>query len=125
LLLDTSTFVNDVHVVGENSVTRVLRDDTKGDNDSKTPHVTPGLEEVNVASRLGSAVGLDCLLDLAVLELNCGVVLVTTGMVLGQDTESLLRSVLVDKETRRLRNPPDTAKLDDGRDGLDEGDGSP
>ena len=100
MLLDTSTFVNDIHVVGEDSVTRVLRDDTKGDDDSKTPHVTPGLEEVNVTSGLGSVVGLDCLLDLAVLELNCGVVLVTAGMVLGQNTEGLLGSVLVDKETR-------------------------
>lgn len=46
-------------------------------------------------------------------------------MMFGQNGESLLGSVLVDEESRRLRDPPDTAKLDDGRDSLDESDGSP
>lgn len=57
LFLDTSTFVDDVHVVGENSVARVLRDDTKRNNNGEAPSVTSGLEEIDVASRLGRAVG--------------------------------------------------------------------
>jgi hypothetical protein len=46
-------------------------------------------------------------------------------MVLGKDCKSLLGLVLVDEESRRLRDPPDAAELDDGWNGLDEGDGSP
>jgi hypothetical protein len=124
-LLDTSTFVDDIHVVGENSVTGVLRNDTKGNDDGETPPVTSGLQKVDVASRLGRAIGRDGLLDLTVLELNRGIVLITTSMMLSQNGESLLGSVLVDEKSRRLRNPPDTAKLDNGRDGLNESDGSP
>lgn len=90
LLLDSSTLVNDIHVVGEESVTRVLRNDTEGDDDSKAPPVTACLEEIDVSGRCDRFVGLDSLLDFTVLELNCGVVHVTTSMVLGKNLESLL-----------------------------------
>lgn len=46
-------------------------------------------------------------------------------MVLGNHVEGFLRLVLVDEESGRFGNPPDADELDDGRDGLDEGDGAP
>lgn len=126
LLGDTRTLVDDVHVVGEEGVTRVLRDDTEGDDDGQTPQVALGPEEVEVrGGAVAVAVGLDGLLDLAVLELDEGVVLVAATVVLGQHGKSLLRLVLVDEETRGLGDPPDTDELHHGGDGLDEGDGPP
>lgn len=109
-MLDTSTLVDNIHIVGEQSVARVLRNDTEGNDDAESPQVAPGLDKVGVAGSLGGgAVGLNGLLDLAVLELYSRVVLVTTGMVLGEDCKSLLGLVLVDEESRRLRDPPDAA----------------
>lgn len=126
LLGDTGTLVDDVHVVGEESVTGVLRDDTERNDDGQTPEVTLGLDEIDVRGRaVVVAVGLDSLLDLAVLELNERVVLVTATVVLGENSKGLLRLVLVDKETWRLGDPPDTDKLHHGGNGLDEGNGPP
>ena len=44
---------------------------------------------------------------------------------LNEDFESLLGFVLGNEETRRLGEPPDAAKLEDGRNDLNECDGSP
>lgn len=126
LVLDTGTLVDDINVVGKQGVARVLRDDTQGDDDGESPAVATGSEKVHVrGGSLGRAVGLDGLLDLTVLELDSGVVNVAAGVVLGEDLEGLLRLVLMDEISRRLGNPPNTTELDDGGDGLDEGDRSP
>ena len=126
LFSDTSALVNDFHVVGEQGIARVLGDDTKRDNDGEPPPVSLGAEEVEVAGGvLVVTVGLDGVLNLAELELDERVVGVATTVVLGEDSKSLLRPVLVDKETGGLGNPPDTTKLHDGGNSLDEGDRSP
>lgn len=126
LLRNAGAFVDGVHVVGEECVTRVLRDDAERDDDGKTPAVTLGPEEVEVAGRLGGVLlHQDGLLDLAVLELDGGVVVVAAGVVLGQDGQCLFGPVLVDEESGGLGDEPDTDELNDRGDDLDEGDGAP
>lgn len=126
LLGDTGAVVDHVHVVREEGVTGVLRDDTEGDDDGQSPAVALGAEEVEVGG-LGAAVTvrLDGLGDLAVLELDSGVVGVAATVVLGEHGKGLLRPVLVDEVSGRLGNPPDTDELQHRGHGLDEGDGSP
>jgi hypothetical protein len=126
LVGDAGALVDGVHVVGEQSVTRVLRDDTERDDDGQPPAVALGAEEVEVAGGLvGILLDADGLPDLAVLELDCGVVLVAATVPLGEHGQGLLVPVLVDQVTGGFGNPPDEGKLDDRGDDLDEGDGSP
>jgi len=126
LLTDTSVGVDVINVVGEQSVTGVLRNDTEGDDNGKSPPVTLGAEEVHVA---GALVGLglhdDGLLDLTELELDGSVGRVATTVMLDEDIKGLIGLVLADEVTGGLGNPPDTAELEDGGEGLDEGDGPP
>jgi hypothetical protein len=65
------------------------------------------------------------LLDLPVLELHSGVLVVAVAVVLGEDGESRLVLVLGDKVTRRLRDPVNESKLDNRRQGLEQGRDSP
>lgn len=126
LISDTGTLVDDIHVVGEESVTRVLGDDAQTDDDGKSPQVSSCLDKVEIAGGLSyHLIVLNGLLDLSILELNSRVVLVATCMVLGKGRKSLFGLIFIDEESRRLGDEPDAAKLDDGRDSLEEGDGSP
>lgn len=68
---------------------------------------------------------MDELLNLAVLELHDGTLRIATGVVLGQNLQGLVHTILADKPARRLREPPDTGDLDDRRHALDERDGAP
>ena len=118
---DASSLINNVDVVGENSVTRILGDDTKGNDDKQSVSVSLGLEEVEIAG-CGLLASLDSLLDLAVLELNGDIVRISTSMMLCEDLQSFVTPVLAHEPTGRFREPPDAANLDDGWHGLDEGD---
>lgn len=92
---NTGTLVDCVHVVGEESVSTVLRNDTQRNENGQSPPVALGAEEVGVAS---SAVGLPLethgLADLAKLELDRGVVAVAGAVVVGEHVEGLLLAVL-------------------------------
>jgi hypothetical protein len=92
---DAGTLVDQIGVVGDDGVTRVLRDDTDGDDDGKPPAVTLGAEEVHVAA---GAVGLllktEGFADFAELELDGEVLIVAIGMPLGQSLESFFVAVL-------------------------------
>ena len=52
-------------------------------------------------------------LDFCVLELNCRIVLVAIGMVLGQNAESLIAAVFAHKPPWRFGNEEDEADLDE------------
>jgi len=126
LVGDTGTDVDGVHVVGQNGVTGVLRDDTERDDDGEPPAVTLGAEEVGIAGGLVRVLlDADGLLDLLELELDGGVVGITASVPLGKHVEGLLMAVLVDQVTRGLGDEPDESDLDQRRDDLDEGDGPP
>lgn len=149
LVGDTGAVVDQVHVVGDDGVTGVLGDETNGHDNGKSPPVALGLHEVEVAGVLtGLLLELEGLANLAVLELNGGIVGVAVGVVLGQDLEGLLVAVLGNEPSGRLRDDceggsgtpilffflffsileqltPDEAKLAHGGHNLDESDGAP
>jgi len=64
-------------------------------------------------------------LDFAELEGNCCVLLVTIGMVMGEDSLGLLITLLGDEPTWRFWDPVDECELDQGRQALKKGKGSP
>ena len=123
---DSRALVDQAGVVGEESVTGVLRDYTERDQDGQSPTVTPGLEEVDVA---GALVGLFLqahgLLDLLELELNSGVELIAGGVVVGEHGQSFVGAVLADEPSWGLWNPIDETKLDDRGEDLEKCDDLP
>ena len=90
LVLDTGTLVDQVDVVGEQSGTRVLRNDTESDENGNPPAVTPGLEEVEIA---GVCVGFsfhpDGIPHFSVLELDGHIVPVSVGVIVSQRVQRL------------------------------------
>jgi hypothetical protein len=103
---DAGALVDGVHVVGEQRVTRVLRDDAQRDDDGQPPQVALGLEKVQVAALLaGLLLQADRLADLAVLELHRRVVDVAAAVVLGQNVQGLLVAFLGDQVTGGLGDP--------------------
>jgi hypothetical protein len=106
LRVDTGVFVDSVNVVGENGVTRILGNDTKRDNDTETPQIALGAEEVQIGARpTERLLDSDGFLDFTVLELDGGVVRVAASMPFGQNGQRLFISVLVNEVTGRLRDP--------------------
>ena len=88
---DSSRAVNDVGVIGDQRVSRPLRDQAEGDNDHKTVSISLRLEEVHVrGSLLVGEFQSNGLPDFGVLELHQWIVLVAIGMVLRKHMEGLL-----------------------------------
>jgi hypothetical protein len=124
--LDTGTTVDQISVVGEQSVAGVLRDDTERDENGQPPSVTLGLEEINVAGALvGFLLKTHGLLDFTVFELNGGVILVTSGVVVGEHVKSLIGTILVNQPSWRFWDPVDEDDLDDRWEDLEESNGLP
>lgn len=95
LFMDTGTFVDNIDVVGENGVTRVLGNDTERDNDGQTPAVPLRLEEIAVFdSAVSQLVKTHRLLDLLKLVLHGSIVLVASGVVGGEHFKRLVRAIL-------------------------------
>lgn len=126
LVRDAGSDVDGVHVVREEGIAAVLRNDAERDQDGEAPAIAAGADEVKVAGRMGQLL-LDAhrLLDLAELELHGGVVTVAAAVVLGEDVQRLLVPVLHHQVPRRLRDPPDEHDLDYGRQDLQECDRPP
>lgn len=126
LVLNTSVIIDKIGIVTDQSITRVLGDDTKRDKEHETVTVAAGFEKIKIAA-ICLCLVLHCnsFLHLVVLELHSGIIAVAIGMILGENVEGLLWALLGYKPTRRLRDPPDENNLDEGRDALNDGDGSP
>jgi hypothetical protein len=93
--MDAGAFVNLVDVVGEQSVARVLGNDTEGDNDSKTPAVTLRLEEISVSGgAISQLVDAHGLFDFLELVLDGCVVLVASCVEGGEHLKSLVGAIL-------------------------------
>ena len=126
LVLDTGTCVDKVDVVGEQSVTGVLRDNTEGDENSEPPSVTLGPDEVQVARvRLSILLHSDGLPHLLVGELDSRVVAVALSVVIGKHRFGLLVALLGDEPTWGFGDPPDEAELECGWQTLEQSDGPP
>jgi hypothetical protein len=95
---NASSSIDEVGVVGEKSVARVLRNDTKADEDSQPPSIASSLEELEVARAcLGFLLQTHSLTDLSVLELYGSVVGVSSCMVVREEVEGLVVAVLADE----------------------------
>ncbi|KAI6755517.1 hypothetical protein HG531_004623 [Fusarium graminearum] len=126
LILDSSALVNNVGVVADQSITRVLRNDTQGDQEHETVTVALGSEKVDVATGLlGLVLEGNGVLDLVVFELHGRVVDIAVGVVFREDGESFLMALVGHEPSRRFGDPPDKGDLDKGGDSLDQGDASP
>lgn len=126
LVLNTSTLIDDVGIVADESISGVLRDNTQGDQKHETVTVTAGSKEIKIAAALlGLVLEGDCVLDLSVLKLHGRVVGVAVGVILGKDVKGFLVALVGHEPTGGLGDPPDEGDLDQGWHGLDEGDGSP
>jgi hypothetical protein len=111
LLGNTHAVVDQASVVAEQSVATVLRDDSKGNQESQTIAVAPGPHEVQVtAVLLVSHLQADGFFDFAVLELDSGIVLIAVTVVVSQGVESLIVSLFGNQPTRRLRDPCNTIR---------------
>jgi len=120
LIINTRTLVDRVHVVAEQGIAAVLRDDAQTDDDGQPPPVALCPEEVEVArGAVGRLLHADGLLDLVELELHGPVVHVAAGVPFSQRQEGVLVSLLVDEEAGRLGDEPDSGQLDEGGDDLD------
>jgi len=123
---DTGTSVDQVGVVGEQGVTRVLRDDTERDENGQPPSVTLGLQEVDVVGALlGLLLQSQGVSDFTEFELDGGVVLVTGGVVVGEHVQGLIRTILVNQPSWGFWDPVDEGKLDDRWHDLEESDSLP
>lgn len=91
LVGDASAQVDCVHIVGEQSVARVLRDDTERDDNRQSPAVALGANKVKVSGSLG-CLSFDAhgFLNLLVLILNCGVLSISPSMELSEHVEGFL-----------------------------------
>lgn len=103
LASNSGTGVDQVDIVGEEGVTGVLGNDTKGDENGQPPSVTLGLQEVNVAG-VGFGIGLhsDGFPHLGVFKVDGYVITVTLGMVVCKSVQRLLVAFLGDQPTWAL-----------------------
>jgi hypothetical protein len=122
---DTGSLENIVHVVGDESVTGPLGEETEGYENDKTTTVTPGLEEFDPSIALVFLLELDGVADFTVFDLDELILSVSTSMCLGENVKSLLIFALGDQVTWGFWDHPDGNQLDDGWCSLNHGWNSP
>jgi len=95
---DASSSVDEVGVVGEESIARVLGNDTKANEDGQPPSVAACLEEIEVAgASLSLLLHTHGLTDLSILVLNGSIVGISRCVVVCEEVEGLVVAVLADE----------------------------
>lgn len=112
-------------VVRHQPVARPLREEPCRDTDEDAVPVALGADQLHPAVALELLLQPDRLLDLVDLQLHHLVVLVAIGVGVRHHFQCLLVLALVDEEPRRLGHEPDEDDLDDGRERLHHGRGTP
>lgn len=103
---DAHAVIDQTGIVAEQRIPAVLRDDTQRHQDSQPVTIPAGLHEVKIAAvLLVLHLQTNGVFDLAVFKLDCRVVLVPVAMVVSQDAECLIVSLLGHEPTRRLWDP--------------------
>lgn len=99
-ILDTGTLESERHEVGDNSVTGPLTNESHEEDHENTPEIAPAVEELTVIPPflVRSIVG-NTFLEFADLELDDRIVRVTLTMVLGENGESLIMTVIGEQPT--------------------------
>jgi len=109
---DADGYEDLVEVVGDETVTRPLGEESKGDDD---PHASPvsrgGEEGLPADGRCDLAIELDGGLDFLEFIPDKGIFPVTVGVVVRQDVQSLIVASLANQPTGGLGNEPDEADL--------------
>lgn len=106
LISNTHTVVDQAHIVAEKGISRILRDDTKRNEERKTISVALGLHEIKVAAVvLVLHLQTNGLLNFTILKLNGGVVLVAVSVVVSECAQCFLVAFFGNKPARRFRDP--------------------
>ena len=122
---NTDLVEDDVDVVGNETVTRPLGEETSGQENDQTVTVTLGADELLPAVTLELGLHLESVLDLLKLENNDLVVEVTVGVDVRENLVGTLLVTLADVPSWRLWNEPDEAELEEGWESLNDGWDSP
>jgi hypothetical protein len=126
LLCNAHAVVDQVDIVAEKSVPRVLRNYTKRNKDSQSVAVALSPHEVKIAARLFVfKFESESLLNFTELEGDCCVLPVTIGVVMGQDGFGLFVTLLRDEPTWGFWDPVDKCELNQCRHTLKKSESSP
>lgn len=98
---DTNRLVHVRGIVGDETVSGPLGEETEGSEEEETVPVAASLEEIEIAGSLLVLVfQTESLFDLVVFELHGGVVVVAVGVVLAEDVEGFFVALLGNQPTR-------------------------
>jgi len=111
---DANTVKDLVQVVGNETVSRPLREDTNANNDPQAAKVTRGTEEVEPGSAFGLSFELNGFLDFVEFEVDERVILFSSSVVLGENPSGLSLAAFADQPSRGFWDQPDEQDLDDG-----------
>jgi len=106
LVGDTGLSKDVAHIIGDESVSRPLGEETKGDQDQEAASVSNGLEHVSPSVALELLLELDRVVNFAIFDLDKLIFHVSFGVALSQDMQCLLALALGNEETRRLWDHP-------------------
>jgi len=113
LLCNAHAVVDQVDIVAEKSVPRVLRNYTKRNKERQSVAVALSPQEVKIAARLFVfKFESESFLDFAELEGDCCVLLVTIGVIMGEDGFGLFVTLLGNEPTWGFWDPVDECELD-------------
>lgn len=110
---DSHAFEDNVEVVGSQSISRPLREQTQGEQDEESASVAHSLEEHQPAITLELLLKCKCFLDLLDLQQHDLIIEIAVCVSLGKDAVSLLGFALGEQVTRTLRDEPDKDELKD------------
>ena len=121
LVGDTNHVEHLGHVVRDKRVTGPLGEETSSNADGHSVTVTLGAPQLrDTRAPLGLKLELDGLLDLNELIANQFIVLVSVGVVLGEDLKRFLVTVTGDEPPGGFRNKPDGQQHDGSRSSLED-----
>ena len=117
---DTDAVHDLLEIVGDQTVSTPLTEQTQCSDQPNTLAVALGLQEVHPAGLVNLFVQVDGCLDLRKLEMHKLIVLVTLAVVLDQHPHGVLVSSLAHEPTGTLGHDPDTAHNHNGTNSLQE-----
>lgn len=126
LFCNAHAVINKTDIIAEESISRVLGNDTERDEESQSVSIALGPHEIQIAAGLlvfeFESQGF---LNLTEFERNSRVLFVAISVVFGEDVLGFIVAFLGDVPTRRFWNPVYECKLDNGRQALEKSKSSP